>query len=223
MESNTSRLNPLLTVAAISVTVLCAAGVAALTGMIPASKGQENALQLPKEVVKPIEPAISHPVANPAVRKPVVRKVTPQPAEPAVYREFSEAPRVAEAPAVTEAPRVAEAPKPQLPVGQLAVVESVREVKEPGDAKGVGAIAGGVLGGVVGNKLGKGKGLVTILGAAGGAFAGHQVEKHARADKHWEIAVRFDDGSRRTLSSDVQPSWHAGERVRLVNDKLQPV
>lgn len=219
MESNTTRLNPLLTVAAISVTVLSAVGVAALTGMIPASKGQENALQLPKELAKPIEPAISHPVP----RKPLVRKAAPRPAGPAVYREFSEAPRIAEAPAVTEAPRVAEAPKPQLPVGQLAVVESVREVKEPGDAKGLGAIAGGVLGGVVGNKLGKGKGLVTILGAAGGAFAGHQVEKHARADKRWDIAVRLDDGSLRTLSSDVQPSWHAGDRVRLVNDKLQPV
>ena len=211
MESNTTRLNPLLTMAAISVTVLAAVGVAALTGMIPASKGQENVLQLPEQVAKPLEPAITHPVTTPAVRKPVVRKVTPQPAEPAVYREFS------------EAPRVAEAPKPQLPVGQLAVVESVREVKEPGDAKGLGAIAGGVLGGVVGNKLGKGKGLVTILGAAGGAFAGHQVEKHARADKRWEIAVRFDDGSRRTLSSDVQPAWQAGDRVRLVDDKLQRV
>jgi len=223
MESNTTRLNPLLTVAAISVTVLSAVGVAALTGLVPASKGQDNALQLPKEVAQPLEPAISHPVAKPAPRKPVARKAVRQSTEPAVYREFSEAPRIAEAPAVTEAPRVTEAPKPQLPVGQLAVVESVREVKEPGDAKGVGAVAGGVVGGVVGNKLGKGKGLVTILGAAGGAFAGHQIEKHARATKHWEIAVRLDDGSQRTLSSDVQPVWHAGDRVRLVNDKLQPV
>jgi outer membrane lipoprotein SlyB len=217
MESNTSRLNPLLTVAAISVTVLCAVGVAALTGMIPASKGQENVLQLPKEVVRPIEPAISHPVTKPAVRKPVVRKVTLQPAEPAVYREFSEAPRV------VEAPPVVEAPKPQPSIGQLAVVESVREVSDPGDAKGVGAVAGGVLGGVVGNKLGKGKGLVTIIGAAGGAFAGHQIEKRARATKHWETAVRLDDGSQRTLSSDEQPVWRAGDRVRVVNDKLQRV
>ena len=217
MESNTSRLNPLLTVAAISVTVLCAVGVAALTGMIPASKGQENVLQLPKEVVRPIEPAISHPVTKPAVRKPVVRKVTLQPAEPAVYREFSEAPRV------VEAPPVVEAPKPQPSIGQLAVVESVREVSDPGDAKGVGAVAGGVLGGVVGNKLGKGKGLVTIIGAAGGAFAGHQIEKRARATKHWETAVRLDDGSQRTLSSDEQPVWRAGDRVRLVNEKLQRV
>src|SRR5918996_146762 len=185
MQSNTSRLNPLLTVAAISVTVLSAVGVAALTGMIPASKGQDNALQLPKEMVKPLEPALTHPVAKPAAPK---RAARPAP------------PRNAQAPQAQAQPfQVPEAPKPQLPIGQLAVVESVREVKEPGDGKGVGAIAGGVVGGVLGNKLGKGKGLVTILGAAGGALAGHQVEKHARAEKRWEIAVRLDDGSQRTL------------------------
>lgn len=206
MQATTSRLHPLLTVAAISVTVLSAVGVASLTGMISASKGQENALQLPQEVIKPIEPAISHPVIKPAARKTVVRKV-----EPLVYREFG------------EAPMVVEAPKPQVLPGQLAVVESVREVTQPGDAKGVGAVAGGVVGGVLGNKLGKGKGLATILGAAGGAFAGHQIEKQARAEKHWEIAVRLDDGSLRTLSSEVQPAWHAGDRVRFVDDKLQPV
>jgi outer membrane lipoprotein SlyB len=98
----------------------------------------------------------------------------------------------------------------------------VREVKEPGDAKGVGAIAGGVVGGVLGNKLGKGKGLVTILGAAGGAFAGHQIEKQARADKRWEIGLRLDDGSQRTLSSETEPAWRTGDRVRLLDDKLQP-
>jgi outer membrane lipoprotein SlyB len=108
-----------------------------------------------------------------------------------------------------------------LPVGDVGVVESVREVKEPGDAKGVGAIAGGVVGGVLGNKLGKGKGLATVLGAAGGAFAGHQVEKRVRADKHWEIAVRLDDGSQRTLTSDAEPAWHAGDRVRIVEGKLE--
>jgi outer membrane lipoprotein SlyB len=172
MDSTSNRLNPLLTVAAISITVLSAVGVAALTGMIPTSKSQENVLELPRDVAKPIEPAISHPA-----RKPVA--------------------------------------------GQFAVVESVREVTDPGEAKGVGAVAGGVVGGVLGNKLGNGKGLVTILGAAGGAFAGHQIEKHARGKKHWEVAVRLDDGSQRMLSSEVEPAWHAGDRVRLVNDQLQ--
>jgi outer membrane lipoprotein SlyB len=200
MQTAQIRNNPLLTVAAISVIVLSAVGVAALTGMIPASKGQENALELPKEVARPIEPAITHA----PVRKPVVRKA------PALV---TEAPQ----------PQVVQPVKPVLPVGDVGVVESVREVKEPGDAKGVGAIAGGVVGGVLGNKLGKGKGLATVLGAAGGAFAGHQVEKRVRADKHWEIAVRLDDGSQRTLTSEAEPAWHAGDRVRVVGGKLERV
>ncbi|HEY8250319.1 MAG TPA: glycine zipper 2TM domain-containing protein [Burkholderiales bacterium] len=203
MQATASRLHPLLTLAAISVTVLSAVGVASLTGMIPSSKSQENTLQLPSEVLKPIEPAISHPVTKPAARKIVARKAAPQPVEPTVL--------------------VSETPKSQPLVGQLAVVESVREVKEPGDAKGVGAVAGGVVGGVLGNKLGKGKGLVTILGAAGGAFAGHQIEKQARAEKRWEIALRLDDGSQRTLSSDAEPAWRTGDRVRLVDDRLERI
>ena len=60
------------------------------------------------------------------------------------------------------------------------------------------------------------------LGAVGGAIAGHQVEKHARAEKRWETAVRLDDGSLRTISSDAQPTWRAGERVRLMDGKLVP-
>jgi outer membrane lipoprotein SlyB len=193
MQTAQTRNNPLLTVAAISVIVLSAVGVAALTGMIPASKGQENALELPKEVAQPIEPAITHAPA----RKPV------------------------KAPRVAEAPQVVQPAKPVLPVADVGVVESVREVKEPGDAKGVGAIAGGVVGGVLGHQLGKGKGLATVLGAAGGAFAGHQVEKRVRVDKHWEIAVRLDDGSQRTLTSEAEPAWHAGDRVRIVDGKLE--
>lgn len=222
MQTNTTRLHPLLTAAAISVAVLSAVGVAAMTGLLPASKGQESALELPKEVTKPIEPAITHPVAKPAARKPVARKVTPapRPAERVVDREFAEtAPLVP----VAQAAPVAESPKSQPVVGQLAIVESVREVRDPGDGKGIGAIAGGVTGLVLGKKLGKDKDLVTILGAAGGAIAGHQIERQVRATKRWEIAVRLDDGSQRTLTSEVQPAWRAGDRVRLVDDKLLPV
>jgi outer membrane lipoprotein SlyB len=183
MDTNTKRLSPLLTVAATSVIVLSAVGVAALTGMIPSSKGQPKQLELPQEIVQPVAPAISHPVAKPASPKPAARKTTA--------------------------------------IGQLAVVESVREVKAPGEAKGVGAVAGGVAGGVLGHKLGKGKGLVTVIGAAGGAIAGHQIEKQVRADKRWETTVRFGDGTQRTLTSEAQPAWRAGDRVRMVNGELR--
>lgn len=196
MQTTTTRLHPLLAAAVVSLIVLSGVGVAAMTRMIPVTKGQNSALEVPVEMVKPIAPAKSKPVSRTAVP-------APQP--------------------VAEAFPVAETPKPQAPVGQLATVESVREVKEPGDAKGVGAIAGGVVGGVLGNKLGKGKGLATVLGAAGGAFAGHQIEKQVRADKRWEIALRLDDGSLRTLPSEVEPAWRAGDRVRIVDDKLQTI
>ena len=219
MQSTTAaRLHPLLAAAAVSVIVVSAVAAATMTGLIASSKSEEGALELPKEVVKPIAPAISHPVT-----KPVARKAAPKPAEAPVYREFNEIAQIAQPPAATPVPVLTEAAKPQPQLGQLAIVESVREVKEAGDAKGVGAVAGGVVGGVLGNKLGKGKGLATILGAAGGAFAGHQIEKQARADKRWEIGVRLDDGSQRTISTDAEPSWRAGQRVRLLDGKLQPV
>jgi outer membrane lipoprotein SlyB len=206
MQTTTTRLHPLLAATAVSLIVLSGVGVAAMTGVIPVTKSQDSALEVPKEMVNPIAPAISHPVAPaPTKPKPIARTAVPAP-QP-----------------VAEAVPVAETPKPQAPVGQLATVESVREVKEPGDAKGVGAIAGGVVGGVLGNKLGKGKGLATVLGAAGGAFAGHQVEKQVRADKRWEIGLRLDDGSLRTLPSVTEPAWRAGDRVRIVDNNLQAI
>jgi outer membrane lipoprotein SlyB len=201
----TTRLHPLLAAAAVSLIVLSGVGVAAMTGLLSPTKGQEPALELPKEVVKPLEPAITHaPTPKPKPKKAVVSRA------------------IEAIPPVAQAAPAMEAPKPQVLPGQLAIVESVREVSDPGDAKGVGAVAGGVVGGVLGNKLGKGKGLLTVLGAAGGAVAGHQIEKRARSEKRWEIALRLDDGSQRTLSSEVQPAWQPGERVRLVDDKLQP-
>ena len=201
----TTRLHPLLAAAAISLIVLSGVGVAAMTGLISPSKGQEPALELPEEVLQPVEPAISHaPAPKPKPKKALVDQA------------------VEAIPPVAQAAPAVEAPKPQALPGQLATVESVREVNDPGEAKGVGAVAGGVVGGVLGNKLGKGKGLLTVLGAAGGAVAGHQIEKRARSEKRWEISLRLDDGSQRTLSSEVEPAWRPGERVRLVDDKLQP-
>ena len=207
--TTTSRLHPLVAVAAVSVTILSAVGVATLTGFIPSSKGQV-AVEVPKELA----PAISHPA--PETKKPAVRRTTaaPRPVEPVVYREFGQP---------VPAPQVVEAPKPPQPLpGQLATVESAREVREAGDAKGLGAVGGGVVGGVVGNKLGRGKTLFTVIGAAGGALAGHQIEKHVRGEKRWEIGVRLEDGTQRTVTSDVEPTWRAGERVRLLDGKLLP-
>ncbi|HEY5898994.1 MAG TPA: glycine zipper 2TM domain-containing protein [Burkholderiales bacterium] len=226
MDTNntTRRLHPLLTVAAVSLTIFSAVGVAAITGLIPTSKGSAAkedssiaAVQTQPEAPKAVEARRSadampaaQPQATPAHRPAkkhvqVARAATP----PAVYE-----------PAPVAA---AEAAKPVVKPGLLGTVEAVREVEEKGDAKGVGAVGGGVAGAVLGHNIGDHNKLVTILGAAGGALLGNQIEKQARATKHWEMTVRYDDGTSQVIKSEAQPFWHQGDRVRLYEGKLQPV
>ena len=224
METNTRKLHPLLTAAAVSLTVFSAVGVAALTGLIPHSKAKEEtpiaAVETPAAKSEPMPAAQAAPAAPKPVKKHVARAATPKPAAPVSYREYAETPPPA---VVAQAPQTVEAPKPVIKPGLLGTVESVREVEQPGEAKGIGAVAGGLAGAVLGHQINHGNKLVTVLGAAGGAFAGNAVEKHARITKHWEMNVRFDDGTTQTISSEAQPFWHQGDRVRLLEGKLQPV
>ena len=217
---NTARsaLHPMLTVAAIAVTVFSAVGVATLTGMIPASRGTPKDEPLQAQLAEPAAPAPAPVVATPKPRPVVKRKAPPRaPVEP-IYREAGQAP-------IVEAAPVLEAPKPVVQPGVLGMVASVTEVKEPGEAKGLGVVAGGVAGAVLGHQVGSGRGnkIATLLGAVGGAIAGNQVEKQARGEKRWDVTVRLDDGTTQTLSSSSEPFWHAGDRVRLHEGKLLPV
>lgn len=102
-------------------------------------------------------------------------------------------------------------------------VENVQEVTVKGQGTGLGAVAGGVLGGVLGHQVGRGSGkdLMTIAGAVGGAFAGHQVEKNVRAEKEYQVTVRFDDGNTRTFTQKSTTGWRNGDRVRLDNGSLR--
>jgi outer membrane lipoprotein SlyB len=215
METNIKKLHPLLTLAAISLTVFSAVGVAALTGLIPHSKGS----------VSEATPVAAAPVTEPA---PAAAPV-PQPVKrPIVTRHTAPKVAAAEVPAMTPAPmaqtpQVYEAPKPVVKSGLLGTVVAVREVEQKGDAKGIGAVGGGVAGAVLGHNIGDHNKLVTVLGAAGGALLGNQIEKQARATKHWELTVNFDDGTTQTMSSETQPFWHQGDRVRLYEGTLQPV
>jgi len=98
-------------------------------------------------------------------------------------------------------------------------VESIRPVQLKGDATGLGAVAGGVTGAVVGNQIGRGNGntAMTLLGAAGGALAGNEIEKNVKKHYSYRVTVRMDDGSFRTLSQSHEPAVTVGERVRVVD------
>lgn len=228
-------LHPLLTVAAISVTVFSAVGVAALTGVLPHSVGSTREAA-PAAVVAAPAPlaaapdiaastAVTKPAEDAAPMPPAAARSTPKPA----HKKVATAPKpvqIAEAPQAAPFPPpapVIAAPQP-VPAGILGVVESVREVKQAQRTNGSGPILGGIAGAVAGNQVGRGNGqnLATILGAVGGIVAGTAVEKSVRATKHWEVDVRLDDGSSRTINSDVPPFWHGGERVRFLDGKLQP-
>jgi len=98
-------------------------------------------------------------------------------------------------------------------------VESIRALQLKGDATGLGAVAGGVTGAVVGNQIGRGNGntAMTLLGAAGGALAGNEIEKNVKKHYSYRVTVHMDDGSFRTVSQSHAPALAVGERVRVVD------
>jgi outer membrane lipoprotein SlyB len=101
-------------------------------------------------------------------------------------------------------------------------VESIRVVERKGDASGLGAVAGGLTGAAVGNQIGRGnsKTALTILGAAGGALAGNEIEKNVKKHYSYHVTVRMDDGSFRTLAHARTPAFAVGARVRVVDGTL---
>lgn len=103
-----------------------------------------------------------------------------------------------------------------MPVAQRAAsicstcgrVESVQAIEQAAPATGVGAVAGGVLGAVVGNQIGKGNGrtAATVLGAVGGGYAGHEIEKRTRTQTTYQVRVRLEDGSSRVFTRSQPPA-----------------
>ncbi|MDM0065912.1 glycine zipper 2TM domain-containing protein [Variovorax sp. J31P207] len=138
---------------------------------------------------------------------------------------------VAQAPAPVRAPEVlppppapaaAPAPRPVPVCATCGHVESVRTVQRQVPATGVGAVAGGVLGGVLGHQIGHGNGrtAATVIGAVGGGFAGNEVEKRYHTATVYEVGVRMQDGSLRTVETATAPP--VGKAVTLNGKLLQP-
>jgi outer membrane lipoprotein SlyB len=146
-----------------------------------------------------------------------------------------EAQAVASAPAGKSLDRPLQRPAPPrqqiaaapAPCVNCAVVVGVTEVKVKGEGTGLGAVAGGVAGALLGNELGSGgsrgsRNVATVAGGAAGALAGHEIEKYARSGKRYDVALRMEDGSSRTVSFAELPTWRAGDRVRVVDGKIEP-
>lgn len=109
-------------------------------------------------------------------------------------------------------------------------VEAVTAVQRQGQVNGVavgnttiglGTVAGGVLGGLLGHQVGNGNGntVATVLGAAGGAYAGNKVEQNMKKVTVYDVRVRMDDGSMRNL--DISTAVPVGAKVVVEGKNLR--
>jgi len=100
------------------------------------------------------------------------------------------------------------------------VVEAVTPIQQKGDATGVGAVGGALVGGLLGHQLGGGTGrdAMTAVGVVGGGIAGHEIEKRARGKTAYQVKVRMDDGSLRTITQSTAPA--VGQKVTVDGQKL---
>jgi outer membrane lipoprotein SlyB len=232
-HASTAHTHPLVLAAAASVLVVSAAGTAALMGWTPATRSALNAAEpLAAAAAAPAVPAViaPAPAAKPAPEAKPVPQPKPAPRKTATPKPV-EAPKTIEAPGrvayePVAPPRVEPPPVAAAPAvcHDCGVVASVRAIEKPGDGSGVGAVVGGVAGGATGSQFGKGRGQIvgTVIGAVGGAIAGHQVERHVvRKQTLYEITVRLEDGTTRTIVQDTEPAWHPGDPVRVDGDELR--
>ena len=118
--------------------------------------------------------------------------------------------------------QVAAAPVPVC--SNCGVVESVNLVEVKGEGSYLGMIGGGVVGALIGSQVGHGtsRTVAQVAGAAGGAWAGNEIEKKVKSSKHYEVVVRLENGGSQTVSYTAQPSLSVGTRVRVENGSLIP-
>src|SRR5574340_178560 len=173
-----NKLHPVLWAAAISVIVLSLAGLGAIFGVIPTagSKTTDTLAAAPAAADKASAPDIkSADAKTEAAADEPVKKAAPA-QKPAVKHAPT---KVAHSETAARADHTAAARAAPAVCRDCGVVEAVRPIEEKGEGTGLGAVAGGLVGGLLGNQIGRGNGrtVATVAGVAGGAYAGHQIEK----------------------------------------------
>lgn len=100
------------------------------------------------------------------------------------------------------------------------VVQAIDLVGQSNSGVPAGAILGAVLGGVLGNQVGAGNGktAATVIGAAGGAYAGNEIEKrNQQQSEAYKFTIRMTDGSYQSLTQASHADIRVGDRVRIEN------
>lgn len=187
-EKRPGILYPVMLIAAIALIVFSALGIATMMGWMPAALSGAD------------------------------RAATPG-SEPAPKSSGASRPRnMAGAPATSAgASRPRAGTSASAACSDCGVVESIRVVEIEGQGTGLGAIGGAVVGGILGNQVGRGSGrtAATVVGAGAGAYAGHEIEKNVKKTARYQVRVRMNDGTYRTLHESAQPAYSVGQKVRV--------
>lgn len=108
-------------------------------------------------------------------------------------------------------------------VARYGVVQSINMVQqESSSGIGAGAIVGAVVGGVLGSQVGGGSGrtAATVIGAAGGAYAGNEIQKSnqpAPTAQGVQLNVRLFEGDFVTVTQASAVDIRVGDRVVVQN------
>jgi outer membrane lipoprotein SlyB len=191
-------LYPVMLIAAIAVIVFSIVGIATMTGVMPRALSSASEQSPPDRA--------SSDEQHKATPAPATSPARPASARPAPQSGSGNRTR---------------SPMP-VACAECGVVESIRAVESAGQGSGVGAVAGGVLGGVLGNQVGGGRGrtAMTVVGAGAGAYAGHEIEKNMNKSVSYQIRVRMNDGTLRTVYDRTQPALTVGQKVRVTDNGI---
>lgn len=201
---NASKSHPVVLGVAIMLTLFSIIGSAAISGLIPVNQ--------PQTQNKGVQDHIT--VDDAEVLNPWVRDKSASDTHGASQDASAVTEKLASNDHVSKV-------KP-LDCAGCAEVISIRTVEQQGDASGLGAIAGGVAGGLLGNQIGKGNGrtVMTILGAGGGAYAGHTIEKNVNTKVVYVIKLRNPNGSIETIRQKEPPAYQVGDKLKLKGDQF---
>lgn len=106
--------------------------------------------------------------------------------------------------------------------GVVQSIELVRQDVAPSSGIGAGTIAGAVVGGILGHQVGGGTGntAATVLGAAGGAYVGNQMEKSNQATQQvnaYKLTIRLNNGTYQAITQTSTDDIRVGDRVQIDN------
>lgn len=106
--------------------------------------------------------------------------------------------------------------KPKALCADCGKVSSIQLLDRAGEGSAVGMIAGGAAGALLGRQVGAGLGkdLATLAGAAGGAYAGKQLEQRMKTQQVWDVTVAYPGGDTLHYEFTQDPGLQVGDVVR---------